>query len=268
MPVRRWRLYESQGGSFVPALPGQAWFTGEMVGDGRAADGARRPKVFCIGLNKTGTTSLHEALVALGYRSLHWGGPETPPSVARAVRERVPLLTYLGDYEAFSDIQSLVLMFDRLDAEYPGSRFIFTTRDRDSWLRSRAHHVERNIVRHAKGEYTGTFLTVDHEGWMDLFRNHEERVRAHFADRPDDLLVMDIPGGDGYEPLCSFLGLPQPSDPFPWRQRGATPLPSAGLVEQKVTTRAADWLSQAKRMTSVWKPISSRRSRRSRPNSL
>jgi hypothetical protein len=211
---------------------------------------------------------LHEALVTLGYRSLHWGGPETPPSVRRAVREGVPLLTYLGDFEAFSDIQSLVLMFDRLDAEYPGSRFIFTTRDLDGWLRSRAHHVERNIVSHAKGEYAGTFLTVDYDGWSKLFVDHEERVRAHFADRPGDLLVMDIPGGDGYELLCPFLGVRQPSEPFPWRQRGATAPPPSSLVEQKVTTRAADWLSQAKRITSVWKPISLRRSRRSKPNSL
>ena len=34
-----------------------------------------RPRVFGIGLNKTGTTSLHKALTILGYESLHWGGP-------------------------------------------------------------------------------------------------------------------------------------------------------------------------------------------------
>ena len=32
-----------------------------------------RAKVFGIGLNKTGTISLHHALEQLGYRSLHWG---------------------------------------------------------------------------------------------------------------------------------------------------------------------------------------------------
>ena len=239
-----------------------------MTASGGAPDGASRPRVFCIGLNKTGTTSLHEALIVLGYRSLHWGGPDTPRSVRRAFLEGVPLLTYLGDFDAVSDIQSLVLMFDRLDAEYPGSRFIYTKRDLDGWLRSRTHHVERNIASHAKGEYSGTFLTVDLERWTELFVEHEARVLAHFADRPHDLLVMDIPAGDGYDVLCPFLGLPVPLEPFPWRQRGATELPASTLVEQNVTTRAADSLSQEKRTRRVWNPISSRRGRRSSPKSL
>ena len=33
-------------------------------------------KIFCIGLNKTGTRSLSDALEILGYRSLHWGGSD------------------------------------------------------------------------------------------------------------------------------------------------------------------------------------------------
>ena len=38
-----------------------------------AGEGGRLVKVFGIGLNKTGTSSLHRALELLGYRSLHWG---------------------------------------------------------------------------------------------------------------------------------------------------------------------------------------------------
>jgi Sulfotransferase domain len=37
-----------------------------------------RPKVFGIGLNKSGTSSLHEALTLLGYNSLHHGGLRLP----------------------------------------------------------------------------------------------------------------------------------------------------------------------------------------------
>jgi len=45
-------------------------------------------------------------------------------------------------------------------------------------------------------------------------------LRVGFAglqQRPDDLLVMDIPAGDGWEQLCAFLALPEPDAPFPRR---------------------------------------------------
>lgn len=177
--------------------------------------------MFCIGLNKTGTTSLHAALQELGYRSLHHREPESTEAVARAVREGLPLLTHLGDHDAFSDIQSLAVRFVELDEQYPDSRFILTVRDLGDWLDSRRRHVERNAARHARGEYHGTFLTVDIDGWTDLFNAHVDRVRTHFVDRPGDLLTMDIPRGDGYDVLCPFLGLPEPAAPFPWYQRGS-----------------------------------------------
>jgi hypothetical protein len=178
-----------------------------------------RPLVFGIGLNKTGTISLHEALETLGYRSLHWGGIESRWAVERAIRERVPLVTHLGDYEAFSDIQRLSVHFDLLDAQYPGSRFILTTRDVEGWLDSRRRHVERNVTRREVGEYDGTFLTVDLKAWRAQFIDHDARVRTYFAKRPQDLLVMDVTEGDDYAVLCPFLGVPEPAAPFPWRHK-------------------------------------------------
>jgi hypothetical protein len=44
---------------------------------------------------------------------------------------------------------------------------------------------------------------------------HEENVRRYFADRPDDLLVFDLAQADKWEPLCGFLGLPVPDEPYP-----------------------------------------------------
>lgn len=176
-------------------------------------------KIFCIGLNKTGTISLHEALETLGFRSLHWGGPATRKAVERAIAEDVPLLTYLGDYDAYSDIQRLSVSFDVLDRQYPGSKFILNTRDLEGWLDSRRRHVERNQAAKAAGKYSGTFLTVDTDEWRELFVGHHKRVRDYFASRPDDLLEMNVTAGDGYEKLCPFLGVDPPARPFPWRNR-------------------------------------------------
>jgi hypothetical protein len=112
--------------------------------------------------------------------------------------------------------------FDLLDRQYPGSKFILTTRDLESWIESRRHHVLRNVARKQQGQYDGDFLTVDQATWAQQYHEHHARVRAYFADRPGDLLVMDIVAGDGYEVLCPFLGREIPDEPFPWSHRRAT----------------------------------------------
>lgn len=179
------------------------------------------PRVFGIGLNKTGTISLHEALTVLGYRSLHWGGPEVRRTVERALADGRPLVSDFPEHDAFSDIWALSENFVLLDRQYPGSRFVLTTRDLDSWLQSRTLHVERNRVRRDRGEYTGDFLDVDREGWAAQYHHHHRSVREHFGDRPD-LLELDVTRGDGYERLCPFLGVPVRSEPFPARHRAST----------------------------------------------
>lgn len=179
-------------------------------------------KVFGIGLNKTGTISLHEALETLGLRSLHWGGPEVREVVERAALEHRPLVDDLPGYDAYSDIWALSSRFALLAEQYPGSRFVLTTRDLDGWIDSRRRHVERNRARKAAGQYHGGFLEVEPEAWAEEYRAHHEAVERFFADR-DDLLVMRITEGDGYEALCPFLGRPDPGRPFPARHRGGEP---------------------------------------------
>jgi hypothetical protein len=171
-------------------------------------------KIFCIGLNKTATTTLHEALTTLGFRSLHWkAGRDDEPAdhaVFRAQEEGLPLLTYIAGYDAYSDIWPLIHNFDVLDEQYPGSRFILTTRDLDAWLESRTRHVERDPA--------GTAREVDHEDWRRRFELHHRRVEEHFAGR-SDLLVLDIPSDPSWGRLCAFLDRPVPDTPFPWANR-------------------------------------------------
>jgi hypothetical protein len=178
-------------------------------------------KIFCIGLNKTGTISLHQALTTLGFSSLHWGGQESRQAVERAIREDEPLLEYLGDFDAYSDIQRLSVNFELLDRQYPGSRFILTTRDIEQWLDSRRRHVLRNRERKARGEYDGTFLEIEPDRWRAQFLDHHHRVEEYFRGR-DDLLVMRVTAGDGYDVLCPFLGVPTPPEPFPWSHKNTS----------------------------------------------
>lgn len=180
-----------------------------------------RPRIFGIGLNKTGTTSLHEALSTLGYDSLHWGGPAVRRIVETSLAIGEPLLSRLDPrFEAFSDIRALSTNFDLLDRQYPGSRFVLTVRPIEEWLESRRRHVESNVQRKAAGEYHGVFLTVEEHAWREEWEEHIERVRSYFTDR-DDFLEVDVTARPGWEPICDLLGIPVPATPFPWTNRSA-----------------------------------------------
>jgi hypothetical protein len=178
-----------------------------------------RPRIFGIGLNKTGTTSFDEAVTMLGFRSLHDGGAEVQAAVRRAIDDDVPLLSNIDPrYDVFSDIGLLARRFRLLDVQYPGSRFVLTTRPMDKWIDSRRRHVERNLALHAAGEYHRDFLVVDEEKWTNEWLHHVRRVRAFFEGR-DDFLEVDLTTNPAWGPLCSFLGVPEPEEPFPWVNR-------------------------------------------------
>ena len=187
------------------------------MGDGRGWES--RPRVFCIGLNKTGTSSFHAAMEILGLKSIHWGGPAVRRTVEAALADDRPLLSGLDPaIEAFSDVEPVTKNFDVLDEQYPGSRFVLTVRRVDEWIDSRRRHVERNIARRRAGEYRGTFLVVEEERWRAEWRDHVARVRMYFTDRAD-FLEIDLTADVGWEPLCRLLDRPQPSVPFPWANR-------------------------------------------------
>jgi hypothetical protein len=190
-------------------------------------------KIFCIGLNKTGTTSLHYALEELGFKSMHHAPNRGEASMTEHIamaqkivvemeearKNKQPMLRGYEYYDAFIDIRHVIEYFELVDKQYPDSKFIYTCRDMDAWINSRIRHVERNRKNHAKGLYPGKFLDIDIDGWKKYRNNFENRVRAYFKDRPKDLLWLDIPSGQGWEKLCPFLGLPVRYDPFPWENK-------------------------------------------------
>ncbi len=164
-------------------------------------------KVFGIGLSRTGTSSLANALEILGYRAIH-----------------AESLYDIETHEAATDTP-VAAHYRELDQRYPNSKFILTLRDMDEWLESCQKHWyslydnPRDVTRAIEYSFCrGALYGI--EGYdRGIFRaaydRHVRDVREHFRDRPDDLLEMDICAGDGFEKLCAFLGKPHPGVPFP-----------------------------------------------------
>lgn len=185
------------------------------------------PRVFGIGLSRTGTLSLALALRALGYRAAHY---------AEHCAARRGLDTWLaGDFAAdeLADWDAAVDLpvgacWRGLDRRYPGSKFILTVRDEGQWLASMARLWERRpITDDADGEYRRRVRLAMYGGvapgpaaLTETAARHQREVLAHFAGRPGDLLVLDVCAGEGWDRLCAFLGQPRPAAPFPWAHRG------------------------------------------------
>lgn len=173
--------------------------------------GAPQQKVFCVGFQKTGTTSLQYALSLMGYRvagnfsAKDLGG-------ADAIRDRAMELA--PSFDAFGDNPWSVL-FRELDAAYPGSKFILTTRDPDRWYASVCKHFGKGTSKMREWIYGAASPIDNREAYVSRLERHTQEVRAYFADRPNDFLEFDVAQGDGWDKLCAFLSKPVPRRTFP-----------------------------------------------------
>lgn len=198
-------------------------------------------KVFGIGLSRTGTSSLSVAMDSLGVKSIHY--PDSDETF-RLLANGVFRLPVLEEYDAITDIQT-VPFYPQFDEEYPGSKFILTVRDIDSWLEStkryfRGEEREDRVVKEIEGTHVHWLRAAvygtqvwDRSVFRQRYYNHHTAVMDYFKNR-DNLLVMDICAGDGWNKLCPFLGLDIPNRDFPnnmtakryikrqWRQRQST----------------------------------------------
>ena len=172
-----------------------------------------KPKVFCIGFHKTGTTSLELALKKLGYRVTGSFGTKDP-DIANKLHEMA--YARVANFDAFED-NPWPLLYKELDERFPRSKFILTRRPTDAWIRSQVKDfalTETPMRRWIYGESAGC-PEGNESTYIARYERHNKEVLEYFADRPDDLLVFDLPKGDGWDKLCPFLGHDIPDEPFP-----------------------------------------------------
>jgi hypothetical protein len=174
-------------------------------------------KIFCVGLSKTGTTSLTVALRTLGYDAVHWYATKY---AFRYCDTGIDIDWSLFDsHDAFADTP-IARIYPQLDARYPDARFILTLRDVDAWLNSFADQFNGGGLDPFSARLHSDLYGTDRfdaDACRRAFHAHSEQVRTHFAGRPESLLELDLGAGDGWAPLCEFLGRAEPATPFPHR---------------------------------------------------
>lgn len=184
-------------------------------------------RIFGIGMHKTGTTSLHHALHILGYDSAHWKSAHWSKAIWREMNTEGRSPT-LEKHYALSDFP-IAPLYDKLDAAYPGSKFILTVRDEEAWLKSVELHwsFEHNKFRYRWDDDPFTHRIhkavygqkeFDREVFLARYRKHNADVLKHFTNRPQDLIVLDV-GKSPWLTLCTFLDQAVPGVPYPRKFR-------------------------------------------------
>jgi hypothetical protein len=204
-----------------------------------------RRKVFCVGYNKTGTTSIAKALSDLG---LIVGVQRLGELLLHdwARRDFRRLFLYCRTAQAFQDVPfSLPFTFQALDQRFPGSKFILTMRDSpEQWYDSLTHFLAAKFgnghlptsddlksAGYIKKGYmyeANRLLRVTPED--DLFNKelliadynaHNNAILQYFRHRPEDVLVLNVAEPGAYDQLCRFLGKPCTGKEFPWENKTA-----------------------------------------------
>jgi hypothetical protein len=198
-------------------------------------------KVIGVGVGRTGTLSLKAALERLGFGPCFHGRhvldhPDRLPIWQAAARdEPVDWGALFAGYGSSVDWPGAAFWRPLTEA-FPAAKVILTVRDAESWYTS----VDRTIFRmfgdgppdarvvEARRTVPGLdAFTAFHRRmiWDGFFggrfaerkhaiRAYVEHNRAVRRSIPADRLLTITPGA-GWRPLCAFLGVPVPAEPYP-----------------------------------------------------
>lgn len=180
-------------------------------------------RIFGIGMHKTATTSLHRAMAILGFDSAHWLSAHWAKAIWTEMKVWGRSSTLERSYH-LCDLP-IPMLFREIDQAYPGSKFILTLLDEEVWVTAAEIHWSRRNKWRAAWD-TDPFThkvhqelygqrTFNREVFLARYRRHNAEVLAYFANRPDDLLVMRMSEGAGWQALCGFVGQPVPEVDYP-----------------------------------------------------
>lgn len=176
-------------------------------------------KIFIIGLPRTGTTSISVVFLNLGFKVAH----------TAFTKQSFALADVVTDCPCFSD-------FKQLEQLFPGSQFIYLSRDLSLWLPSMQRLLRKMSANLALK--TGQFSPVLKRSFDQIFQlshvdllteqhltscyqAHQADVFNYFADHPR-FLSINISEADSYQQLCTFLALPfTDGEVFPHLNQGA-----------------------------------------------
>lgn len=162
------------------------------------AESRKFNKIFQIGFNRCGTTSIHEFFKKNGLSSIHWDRGYLARTIKSNVDAKRDILFGYENWDCFTDMETVVndifiytQYFKELDRQYPNSKFILNFRPLDKWILSREGHGKGTYIQIYMKNWSMTREEVI-ERWKREWNGHISAVKEYFKDRSDDLCIFDI----------------------------------------------------------------------------
>lgn len=149
-------------------------------------------KVFCLGFQKTGTTSLTNFLERMDYNIAGYE-PFRDLSDKEVTKEILVerAVAVMQEYDGAQDTPWYVLYPD-MDAAFPGSKFIHVIRDTESWKKSALGDFSKHSNTIHEWIYGSKSPAGNEEKWAETYDRHNRDVQAYFAGREDDYLCLKL----------------------------------------------------------------------------
>jgi hypothetical protein len=206
----------------------------------------KKQKVFCIGDNKTGTTTMEAVLSNLGYQLPLQILQEHYTVEDYFLGNFEPLKQICSHYDAFQDLPfSQGVVYNVLDYMFPNSKFILTVRNSEKWftslvtfhlvgLLSEVGVYDINDFKESSFKDKNIYVTTDYlynqfkkyvvflkeseivydwsllynkEYRINLYETRNREIVQYFERRSDQLLVIDVTVEKDTSKIIDFLGI-------------------------------------------------------------
>lgn len=200
-------------------------------------------KIFCIGYNKTGTTSLEYMLRLYGYSVPNQQDQEIRLTRNVSQTNYTQFVEFISDFDAFQDRPfSEGLTYVAANALFPNSKFILSIRDSDAWFNSLTSfhrkiygidtsavseqdiyekcnylfkdyfysNKKRFLTRYKNGQsFVDWSKLYDKDYYIQQYEQRNEQIIKYFINAPEKLLIIDVTKEKSTEKLVEFLNIPK-----------------------------------------------------------
>ena len=165
-------------------------------------------KIVCIGLSKTGITSMKKALQILGYNSVGWSERAAQLYSQKKIYELKK--EYIEKFDAFYS-EPWSQLYKIFDAFYD-CKFICTHRNIDDWYDSIKNHVvSRKSQNNLKLVYPFSDPIKENREMVDYYMEWYNEIFRYFDGRKNIIHISDL----RWFEICLLLDKKIPDVPFP-----------------------------------------------------